>query len=267
MAVVASVAGFGRLASRHRVRSSSRLLEQFWALLLPGLAAPSRRLAGPARSPGRRDRPHPQVNRPHGPATGKSNRWRGGRGSRNPARLVGLCAGSRIPSKGSRVPAERKQDARFEIDIPSMLFFTRCVGWIPDGGRGSPAMRPSGGPGPGSLIGALQSGTRQHRSLAVRGPAVSGPGGVGSGSIGVWRSGVRQHRSPARSGARRYPGPGGPGSGGIRGLAVRGLEVSGSGGRGSGGAGGPGVRGRGRCRVGWAGSGCGVGRGFWGPGW
>ncbi|MFG2259717.1 ScbR family autoregulator-binding transcription factor [Streptomyces mirabilis] len=50
VAVVASVAGFGRLASRHRVRSSSPLLEQFWALLLPGLAAPSRRrpvLPGP----------------------------------------------------------------------------------------------------------------------------------------------------------------------------------------------------------------------------
>ncbi|MFC9636848.1 ScbR family autoregulator-binding transcription factor [Streptomyces mirabilis] len=50
VAVVASVAGFGRLASRHRVRSSSHLLEQFWALLLPGLAAPSRRrpvLPGP----------------------------------------------------------------------------------------------------------------------------------------------------------------------------------------------------------------------------
>ncbi|MFK0023907.1 ScbR family autoregulator-binding transcription factor [Streptomyces sp. NPDC090798] len=44
VAVVASVAGFGRLASRHRVRSSSHLVEQFWALLLPGLAAPSRRL-------------------------------------------------------------------------------------------------------------------------------------------------------------------------------------------------------------------------------
>ncbi|WP_244313893.1 ScbR family autoregulator-binding transcription factor, partial [Streptomyces olivochromogenes] len=50
VAVVASVAGLGRLASRHRVRSSSHLVEQFWALLLPGLAAPSRRrpvLPGP----------------------------------------------------------------------------------------------------------------------------------------------------------------------------------------------------------------------------
>ncbi|MFD9284289.1 ScbR family autoregulator-binding transcription factor [Streptomyces mirabilis] len=44
VAVVASVAGFGRLASRHRVRSSPHLVEQFWALLLPGLAAPSGRL-------------------------------------------------------------------------------------------------------------------------------------------------------------------------------------------------------------------------------
>ncbi|MFF7888660.1 ScbR family autoregulator-binding transcription factor [Streptomyces sp. NPDC007896] len=60
VAVVASVAGFGRLASRQRVRSSPHLVEQFWALLLPGLAAPSRRLpvlpgsraAGTDRTPG-----------------------------------------------------------------------------------------------------------------------------------------------------------------------------------------------------------------------
>lgn len=44
VAVVASVAGFGRLASGRRVRSSPRLVEEFWALLLPGLVAPSRRL-------------------------------------------------------------------------------------------------------------------------------------------------------------------------------------------------------------------------------
>ncbi|MFJ8027981.1 ScbR family autoregulator-binding transcription factor [Streptomyces sp. NPDC096311] len=44
VAVVASVAGFGRLACGHRVRSSPRLVEEFWALLLPGLVAPSRRL-------------------------------------------------------------------------------------------------------------------------------------------------------------------------------------------------------------------------------
>lgn len=215
---------------------------------------------------------------------GKSNRWRGGRGSRNPARLVGLCAGSRIPSKGSRVPAERKQDARFEIDIPSMLFFTRCVGWIPDGGRGSPAAGPPADRDPAS-----------HRSPAVRGPAASGSGSPGSGGIGACGVGVLRSGSGGigsggigalQSGVRRYracgvgvlqSGSGGIGSGSVgvrryRGLAVRGPAASGSGGVG---VWPPGlvvlvVRefGAGAGAV-WAGRvpGVGLGRGFWGPGW
>nr|QIY76262.1 helix-turn-helix transcriptional regulator [Streptomyces sp. RLB1-33] len=168
--------------------------------------------AGPARFPGRRNRPHPQVNRPHGPAMGKSSRWRDVRGGRNPAWSGRLCARSRIPSRGSRASAERKQDDRFEIDIPSMLFFTRSVGRLP-GRRARLTRRPAGG-----------TGAWRHRGLAA-----PGPGSPGSGGTGAWQSGVWRHR----------------------GLAVRGLAAPGSGGVGPGrcGSGGPGsgrFRGRGR---------------------
>ncbi|MGW3852992.1 ScbR family autoregulator-binding transcription factor, partial [Streptomyces fagopyri] len=47
VAVVAATLGLAGLASRHRFHLSPHLVEQFWALLLPGLAAP------PPRRPAR----------------------------------------------------------------------------------------------------------------------------------------------------------------------------------------------------------------------
>lgn len=47
VAVVAATLGLAGLASRHRLHFSPHLVEQFWALLLPGLAAP------PPRRPAR----------------------------------------------------------------------------------------------------------------------------------------------------------------------------------------------------------------------
>ncbi|MFF3001136.1 ScbR family autoregulator-binding transcription factor [Streptomyces sp. NPDC057950] len=48
VAVVAATLGLAGLASRHRFHLSPHLVEQFWALLLPGLAAPPpRRTARP----------------------------------------------------------------------------------------------------------------------------------------------------------------------------------------------------------------------------
>jgi AcrR family transcriptional regulator len=43
-AVVAATVGFGMLSSWRRFRLSADVVEQFWALVLPGLAAPSRGL-------------------------------------------------------------------------------------------------------------------------------------------------------------------------------------------------------------------------------
>ncbi|WP_329318200.1 MULTISPECIES: helix-turn-helix domain-containing protein [unclassified Streptomyces] len=51
VAVVAATLGLAGLASRHRLHFSPHLVEQFWALLLPGLAArPPRRPARPGIS-------------------------------------------------------------------------------------------------------------------------------------------------------------------------------------------------------------------------
>ncbi len=125
---------------------------------------------------------------------GKSNRWAAAAARTPPGSISAYVLEAGFSRGGLEYRRKKKQDARFEIDIPSMLFFTRCVGGIPDGGRRCHRRRPSGGPD-----------RQSHRSPAASGPAASGPYGIGvwrrrgpaiwgleasgSGGIGVWRAG------------------------------------------------------------------------------